>query len=386
MTRIARFRLDRRNRRVSVRRWTHGAVRQRLEAHYYGKGDVIVYRLNAMARARRPVSPVFGANVLMLVYGDAFWPTYTTGDNTGLIATDSMKNFIQRETLELRRLRPGGLLLVSSATKFLGTYPQVEGVQVSAVEIPYERIDGVGVRAAGPERATARVELEPQRHRRGGVGTARLPAAAARRQRVHGVRARRVHDAAGSARTGRCTCGSTSNGATPTPARPSPTARVAARVRAIVHDVFETFESGSIQQLIYQMGTQLLADIPTIAEVHLEAQQPHVGYDCRARQRARASTPMRVRRTAAWACGSNARWRACPLTSSIRRAGVPAQRRRRSSCTPCAAAIRSLLASAVDQRRRPHRRAAVSPATASSPASTSSRFTPATTSAAPASR
>ena len=43
--------------------------------------------------------PVFGANVTLLIYGDAFWPTYETGDNTGLIATDSMKNFIQRETL-----------------------------------------------------------------------------------------------------------------------------------------------------------------------------------------------------------------------------------------------------------------------------------------------
>ena len=67
--------------------------------HYYGKGDVIVYRLNRDGRVAAGRSPVFGANVLMLIYGDAFWPTYTTGDNTGLIATDSMKNFIQRETL-----------------------------------------------------------------------------------------------------------------------------------------------------------------------------------------------------------------------------------------------------------------------------------------------
>jgi len=37
--------------------------------------------------------------VRMLIYGEAFWPTYVTGDNTGLIATDSMKNFIQRETM-----------------------------------------------------------------------------------------------------------------------------------------------------------------------------------------------------------------------------------------------------------------------------------------------
>ena len=65
--------------------------------HYYGKGDVIAYRLD---RGRKGTgSPVFGANVLMLLYGDAFWKTYTEGDNSGLIATDSMKNFIQRETL-----------------------------------------------------------------------------------------------------------------------------------------------------------------------------------------------------------------------------------------------------------------------------------------------
>ena len=36
-------------------------------------------------------------------------------------------------------------------------------------------------------------------------------------------------------------------------------------------EVFRLFESGSIQQVIYQMGTKLLADIPAIAEVHLEA-------------------------------------------------------------------------------------------------------------------
>src|SRR5438105_4677660 len=66
---------------------------------YYGKGDVSVYRLNRDGKAPTGQSPVFGANVLMLVYGEAFSATYTTGDNSGLIATDSMKNFIQRETL-----------------------------------------------------------------------------------------------------------------------------------------------------------------------------------------------------------------------------------------------------------------------------------------------
>ena len=42
--------------------------------NYYGKGDVIVYRLNRDGIAPHGGSPVFGASVLMLAYGDAFWP------------------------------------------------------------------------------------------------------------------------------------------------------------------------------------------------------------------------------------------------------------------------------------------------------------------------
>jgi len=80
-------------------------------------------------------SPVFGANVLLLVYGDAFWPTYTTGDNTDLVATDSMKNFIQRETLTF-----SGYDLEEYcrflAERFTTRYPQVEGARVSASEVP----------------------------------------------------------------------------------------------------------------------------------------------------------------------------------------------------------------------------------------------------------
>jgi urate oxidase len=46
---------------------------------------------------------------------------------------------------------------------------------------------------------------------------------------------------------------------------------VTASVRGVVHDVFAAFESGSIQQAIYQIGRKMLDEIPTIAEVHLEA-------------------------------------------------------------------------------------------------------------------
>ncbi len=46
---------------------------------------------------------------------------------------------------------------------------------------------------------------------------------------------------------------------------------VTAQVRRTVREVFTSFESGSIQQVIYQMGTKMLDEIAAIAEVHLEA-------------------------------------------------------------------------------------------------------------------
>src|SRR5439155_10876219 len=122
--------------------FTSGAKR-----NYYGKGDVIAYRL----------SPgYFGANVTMLLYGDAFWPTYTVGDNTGLIATDSMKNFIQRETANFAGsdLEPYCRFL---AEKFLAKYAQTEGIQVRAEEVPYE--GAIEFVSWETERATARVDL-----------------------------------------------------------------------------------------------------------------------------------------------------------------------------------------------------------------------------------
>jgi urate oxidase len=46
---------------------------------------------------------------------------------------------------------------------------------------------------------------------------------------------------------------------------------IAAEVRRLVHEVFRSFESGSIQQVIYQIGTKLLADFPDVGETRLEA-------------------------------------------------------------------------------------------------------------------
>src|SRR5204862_4512273 len=47
--------------------------------------------------------------------------------------------------------------------------------------------------------------------------------------------------------------------------------KISGAVRQVIGEVFESFESGSIQQVIYQMGTRILAEQPAIGEIHLEA-------------------------------------------------------------------------------------------------------------------
>jgi urate oxidase/2-oxo-4-hydroxy-4-carboxy-5-ureidoimidazoline decarboxylase len=239
--------------------------------NYYGKGDVIVYRLKRDGKTADGSSPVFGANLKMLVYGDAFWPTYTTGDNTGLIATDSMKNFMQRETLNYAGADLEDCCRFMGA-KFLATYPQVEGVQVSAVEIPYQPVAGCNVAfaPAGPERATARIELSR-------AGTVELASG------IVGFKLLRLGGSAfhGFVRDQYTTLPDITNRPLhmwlDTEWRYTDTAAgfssgtITATVRRMVHELFCGFESGSIQQVIYQIGTKVLAEIPQIAEVQLEA-------------------------------------------------------------------------------------------------------------------
>jgi len=232
------------------------------KSSYYGKGDVIAYRL------RRSANEYFGANVLLLIWGDAFWPTYTTGDNTGLVATDSMKNFIQRETLNF-----AGDDLESYCRflgdKFLKTYPQAEGAQLTATEIPYEN-HGVLFTPAGPDQAYARLELSRNQ-------------TVEARSGIKGFKLLRLTGSAfyGFVRDEYTTLPEIKNrplhmwldlewGYTSVDAAFNRGA-IAQQVRKMVRDEFAAFESGSIQQIIYQLGTKMLADIPAVQDVHLEA-------------------------------------------------------------------------------------------------------------------
>jgi urate oxidase len=117
--------------------------------HYtisYGKFSVPVYRVYARpldgvtpipeSAFRRRDNTLFAAEVDVEVFGDNFLPAYTQGDNSNVVATDSMKNFILRHALDF----DGATLEAFAHTLgggLLGTYDAMEALRITARELPF---------------------------------------------------------------------------------------------------------------------------------------------------------------------------------------------------------------------------------------------------------
>jgi urate oxidase / 2-oxo-4-hydroxy-4-carboxy-5-ureidoimidazoline decarboxylase len=100
----------------------------------YGKDAVSVYRTDG--------DRLFACEVRLLVRGEAFVPSYTEGDNSLVVATDSMKNFIHKTALEHEET---GLedFLVALGTLFVERYGHVEAVELHAREAVFVQRAGV---------------------------------------------------------------------------------------------------------------------------------------------------------------------------------------------------------------------------------------------------
>jgi len=112
----------------------------------YGKMCVPVYRVYAHGLSGITSIPeslfkgrentLFAFEVDVEVFGDNFLPAYTRGDNSNVVATDSMKNFILQQALEFE----GATLeefLAQLGERFLTTYAQMQHVRLSARELPF---------------------------------------------------------------------------------------------------------------------------------------------------------------------------------------------------------------------------------------------------------
>jgi urate oxidase len=112
----------------------------------YGKADVKVYRTHGAPLrgvTRIPESAfsgrdnlLMGAEIAVTVRGNAFWDAYTEGDNRQVVATDTMKNFIQSASLTCGAPTLEGWLH-EIGRAFLETYPQMESITVSGRDLPF---------------------------------------------------------------------------------------------------------------------------------------------------------------------------------------------------------------------------------------------------------
>lgn len=112
----------------------------------YGKLYVPVYRMyaNPMKGVKTvPESPfngktniLFASEVDLEVFGNNFLPAYTKGDNSMVVATDSMKNFILRESLNFQGATLENLLYFLGSG-FLNTYPQMEALRITGRELAF---------------------------------------------------------------------------------------------------------------------------------------------------------------------------------------------------------------------------------------------------------
>jgi len=268
---------------------------------YYGKADVATYR--TYASPLTDITPIpessfegrsntlLAAEIEVQVLGTAFMAAYTEGDNRLVVATDTMKNFIHRESLAF----DGATLeewLLFIGRRFLETYPDMERLRVNGVEIPFEpalvpAADGDGFESSEVlfarqhgDRSNARLELG-----RSSDGSVEVTDLAAGRQ---GLQLMKV--------TGSAFADFARDEYTTLPERRdrplyihmdigwrygSPAIAVAAdhaqyvsgeQVADLAAAVFHRFVSLSIQHLVNEIGTTMLERWPQLAEVSFESQ------------------------------------------------------------------------------------------------------------------
>jgi urate oxidase len=267
----------------------------------YGKAQIPLYRVYATPLAGLtpvPESPFVGhANTVLAlridveVFGDNFLPAYTQGDNSTVVATDSMKNFVLAQALAYDGSTLEGFLDFLGRF-FLATYPQLQALRLSATEQPF---NAARVPQRGGGFADSAVLFSPshgdhafatlQCERDSATGEYCLTAHTCGR---HGMQLMKI--------TGSSFTHFVRDRHTTLPERvdrplfiyldvhwtyTDPSAMLdadlssyiaAEQVRDVVQAVFDSFVSESIQHLVNEMGHRLLSRFPQMATVSFDAQ------------------------------------------------------------------------------------------------------------------
>ncbi len=266
----------------------------------YGKRSVPIYRVFGrplLGITPVPESPFTGrANILIAaevdieVFGKDFLPAYTAGDNSLVVATDSMKNIILRQALNYDGSTLEGYLS-ALGHHFIGTYDHVRDVEVQIRELPFPAAivpdgeggfseSGVLFDGSGHgDRSVARLRMrqtgngiEVVNHECGRTGLRLMKVTGSAftsfvRDEYTTLPERRDRplfiylDVFWTYRDAHDLIGETASHYVP-----------AEQVRDIVGAVFHEFVSESIQHLVHEMGNRLLMRFPQLDCVRFVAQ------------------------------------------------------------------------------------------------------------------
>jgi len=230
---------------------------------------------------------LFGLEVRVQVEGEEFLPSFSEGDNSMVVATDTMKNFVHDHLGEYDGATVEGFLRYVGE-RFLETYSQMSAIRISADELPFEERPVPGddgfeasdlvFRVSDDESAFGEFSLE--RSDEGATIEAQTSG-------VTGIELIKVKDNSFT--------GFVQDEYTTLPERENRTLYVtldifwtyadpedslgteperyvpAEQVRDIAHVVFDERDVNSIQDLIYQIGQRVLERFPQVESVSFEA-------------------------------------------------------------------------------------------------------------------
>ena len=225
----------------------------------YGKEAVSVYRTDG-------VRTLFAAEVRLLVRGEQLLSSYTEGNNSLVVATDSMKNFVHVQALGYDGASLEDFLLLLGQG-FLDQYEQADSVELGARELPFGRQAEAAFQRTYRDRGVAELTL----------GRDGIVAERSGREGLHLLKL-----------TGSSFAGFVRDEYTTLPEshdRPlfihlgvhwrhvDFTTRPAGEdVRASVVETFAGYDSISIQDLVHEMGVRVLERFPEIEEVSFAAE------------------------------------------------------------------------------------------------------------------
>lgn len=263
----------------------------------YGKADVWVYRTYAkpLTEIRKiPESTftdrkniLFGMNVKVAVEGEAFFSSFKNGDNTLVVATDSMKNFILKHAGDYQGATQEGFLEFV-AHRFLETYSHMTGINISGEQISFEDLPVPANGSFEPSPLVFRYSLNEQAG--ASIEVKREKDKITATNHISSLKGLKLIKVRGSSFYGYIkdeyttlpesydrplfiflnidwlykdledARGKTADGYV-----------AAEQVRDIAYTVFHEENSPSIQNLIYRIGTRILERFPQLAEVRFES-------------------------------------------------------------------------------------------------------------------